>query len=219
LEWTLGLRHGVKGVVVHAGPHTAVRRVKPASARRRPSVGTGFARAIRSLTDGSSWASPLPIPPAGQRVLVFCRDQFLSPLIYDHSLRFRPSPLAWVIRSADSCPALERLTKHPVTQYSMGRSPAVSSTAFCAQPLDLSRVRSMEMSFAIICSLAPHRRPHYPVLVHRLAPLLITSPPSGCEGTSTSKLSIVLGTHKKGPVRSRALSIYFFGVGSSAGLM
>src|ERR1700730_5800424 len=55
----------------------------------------------------------------------------------------------------------------------------------------------MEMSFAIRCPLAPHRRPHYPVLVHRLAPLLhasfrprlattslrfaITSPPSGCE--------------------------------------
>ena len=77
--------------------------------------------------------------------------------------------------SADFCPALERLTTPPVTQHSNGRSPAVSSTAFGAHPPDLSPVRLMEMSFAIMCSLAPHRRPHYPVLVHRLAPLLHAS--------------------------------------------
>ena len=55
----------------------------------------------------------------------------------------------------------------------------------------------MDMGFAITCSLARHRRPHHPVLVHRPVYLLhasfrphlavtplrfaITSPPSGCE--------------------------------------
>ena len=74
-------------------------------------------------------------------------------------------------------------------------------------------MRLMEMSFAIMCSFAPHRRPHYPVLVHRLAPLLhasfrprlattplhfaITSP-QVVNRTCSSQLSIMLGTHKKG---------------------
>src|SRR5216683_2195697 len=36
----------------------------------------------------------------------------------------------------------------------------VSSTAFDAQPPDLPPVPLMDMGFAIICSLARHRRPH-----------------------------------------------------------
>jgi len=50
-------------------------------------------------------------------------------------------------------------------------SPEVSSTAFDAQPPDLPPVCLVDTGFAVICQLAPHRRPHHPVLVHRLAPL------------------------------------------------
>jgi hypothetical protein len=39
------------------------------------------------------------------------------------------------------------------------RSPEVSSTAFDAQPPDLPPVGLMDMGFAILCSLARHRRP------------------------------------------------------------
>ncbi len=55
------------------------------------------------------------------------------------------------------------------------RSPEVSSTAFSAQPPDLPPVPLMDMGFASIGPLARHRRPHHPVLVHRLAPLLHAS--------------------------------------------
>ena len=77
------------------------------------------------------------------------------------------------------------------------RSPEVSSTAFDAQPLDLHSVPLMDVGFAAIGQLARTLPASYPVLVHRLAPLLhasfrphlparplrfaITSPPSGCE--------------------------------------
>src|SRR5580700_4373684 len=54
-------------------------------------------------------------------------------------------------------------------------SPEVSSTAFDAQPPDLPPVLLMDMRFAVACQLAPHRRPHHPVLVHRLAPLIHAS--------------------------------------------
>src|SRR5579862_706416 len=54
-------------------------------------------------------------------------------------------------------------------------SPEVSSTAFNAQPPDLPPVRLVDMGFAVICRLAPHRRPHHPVLVHRLALLVHAS--------------------------------------------
>src|SRR5215470_1582300 len=50
-------------------------------------------------------------------------------------------------------------------------SPEVSSTAFRAQPPDLPPVLLVDMDFAIIGSLVPHRWPLYPVLVHRLARL------------------------------------------------
>src|SRR2546427_5552977 len=77
------------------------------------------------------------------------------------------------------------------------RSPEVSSTAFGAQPPDLPPAALMDKGFAVFRPLARCRRPHHPVFLHRLAPLLhasfrphlamtplrfpITSPPSGCE--------------------------------------
>src|SRR5229473_8682239 len=56
-----------------------------------------------------------------------------------------------------------------------GGSPEVNSTAFDAQPPDLPPVCLVEAGFAVICQLAPHRRPHHPVLVHRLASLIHAS--------------------------------------------
>src|SRR5207249_6980176 len=56
-----------------------------------------------------------------------------------------------------------------------GGSPEVSSTAFDAQPPDLPPVCLVDTGFAVLCQLAPHRRPHHPVLVHRLAPLIHAS--------------------------------------------
>src|SRR2546425_4011037 len=56
-----------------------------------------------------------------------------------------------------------------------GGSPELSSTAFNPQPPDLPPVCLVELGFAVLCQLAPHRRPHHPVLVHRLAPLIHAS--------------------------------------------
>jgi hypothetical protein len=100
--------------------------------------------------------------------------------------------------SADFCHAvrtpLDVLSHDSVTH---SRSPAISSTAFLARPPNLPPVPLMDMGFAITCSLARHRRPLHPVLVHRPACLLhasfrprlattplrfaMTSPPSGCQ--------------------------------------
>ena len=78
--------------------------------------------------------------------------------------------------SADSCHAvrtpLEVLSHDSVTHT---RSPAISSTAFHARPPDLPPVPLRDMGFTIVCLLARHRRPLYPVLVHRPACLLHAS--------------------------------------------
>jgi len=60
------------------------------------------------------------------------------------------------------------------------RSPAVSSTAFNAQPPDLPPVRLMDLGFAILCSLARHRRPHIRFLFigSRLCSTLLSGPAS-----------------------------------------
>jgi len=100
--------------------------------------------------------------------------------------------------AADFCDAL-RVNRSTLSHDSVTRRrpPEVSSTAFDAQPPDLPPAALMDVGFAAFRPLAPCRRPHHPVLVHRLAPLLhasfrphlataplrfaITSPPSGCE--------------------------------------
>ncbi len=78
--------------------------------------------------------------------------------------------------SADSRPTVKMdcsiLSHDSVT---CGGSPEVSSTAFDAQPPDLPPVCLVDLGFAVLCQLAPHRRPHHPVLVHRLAPLIHAS--------------------------------------------
>src|SRR6058998_2243228 len=78
--------------------------------------------------------------------------------------------------AADSRPTVRMDRSTPShDSVTCGGSPEVSSTAFDAQPPDLPPVCLVEVGFAVICQLAPHRRPHHPVLVHRLAPLIHAS--------------------------------------------
>src|SRR5450432_503946 len=93
------------------------------------------------------------------------------------------------------------------------RSPEVSSTAFHAQPPDLPRVPLMDVGFAIICSLARHRRPQIQFLSigSRVCSTLLSDLASrrrpcaslslhlhqAVKRTFTSKLSSMLGTQKK----------------------
>jgi len=100
--------------------------------------------------------------------------------------------------AADFCNAVRvnRSTLSPASG-TRHRPPEVSSTAFSAQPPDLPPAALRDVGFAVFCPLARCRRPHHPVFVHRLAPLLhasfrprlaatplrftIPSPPSGWE--------------------------------------
>src|SRR6201993_2471850 len=80
------------------------------------------------------------------------------------------------------------------------RSPAVSSTAFDAQPPGLPPVSLMDMGFAVMCPLPRHRRPRIRFLFIGSPPFstllfgppppgvvffplrfAMTSPPSGCQ--------------------------------------
>src|SRR5215467_4571753 len=98
------------------------------------------------------------------------------------------------------------------------RPPEVSSTAFDARPPDLPPVCLMDMGFAVIGSLASHRRPRIRFLFigSRLCSTLLSGPASRrvlfhrcaslslhvdhvVKRTCTSKLSSMLGTPKKGP--------------------
>src|SRR5882724_1673538 len=107
------------------------------------------------------------------------------------------------------------------------RSPAISSTAFHAQPPDLRFASLIDMGFAAISQLARTLPASYPVLVHRLASLLrasfrprlaasvisplrfaITSRPSRCE-EDLHLLAVGHARHTKqknlGPVALRSL--------------
>ena len=78
--------------------------------------------------------------------------------------------------AADFCGAL-RVNRYTLSPASgtHHRPPEVSSTAFSAQPPDLPPVLLMDADFIVIGQLVPHRRPHHPVFVHRLACLLHAS--------------------------------------------
>ena len=78
--------------------------------------------------------------------------------------------------AADSRPTL-RMDRSILSHDAVtcGGSPEVNSTAFDAQPPDLPPVCLVDAGFAVLCQLAPHRRPHHPVLIHRLAPLIHAS--------------------------------------------
>ncbi len=84
--------------------------------------------------------------------------------------------LATTTPSADFCYAVRTprdVLSHDFVTHS--RPPVISSTAFYARPPDLPPVPLMDMGFAIVCSLARHRRPLHPILVHRPACLLHAS--------------------------------------------
>ena len=94
------------------------------------------------------------------------------------------------------------------------RSPQVSSIAFHAQPPDLPPVPLMDVGFAILCSLARHRRPpiQFLSIASRvcsalLSDLALRPGPSASlslhlhqavKRTFTSKLSNMLGTQTRG---------------------
>ena len=149
----------------------------------RVSIRCGFTALCLPKACRSRMASAIP-PSRTQALLTL-------PIVRAFVARATTTPLLTSARPS------RRLTAPLVTQDSQGRSPVISSTAFHARPPDLPPVPLMDMGFAITCSLARHRRPHHPVLVHRPACLLhasfrprlattplrfaITSPPSGCE--------------------------------------
>ncbi len=113
------------------------------------------------------------------------------------------------------------------------RSPEVSLTAFSAQPPDLPPVPLMDVSFAVICLLARHRRPHIRFLSigsHLCSTLLsdIASRQYPCASLSlhlhqvvkrtfTSKLSNMLGTQTKAAGVSPAAPHNKFGFSCDAG--
>ena len=99
------------------------------------------------------------------------------------------------------------------------RSPEVSSTAFPAQPPDLQPAPWMDMDFAIKRPLVRHRMPPiwFLFIGSRLCSALLSDPASRrcpCASLSlllhqdvkrafTSKLSNMLGTHSRTPLRRR----------------
>jgi len=98
------------------------------------------------------------------------------------------------------------------------RSPEVSSTAFRTQPPNLQPASLMDMGFAIVCPLAPHRMPQIRFLYigSYVCSTLLSDPPSPerpcaslllhlhqvVEGTFTPELSNMLGTQRKRPMES-----------------
>ena len=116
-----------------------------------------------------------------------------------------PLPSVWAfVACATTMPAADFCVAVRVNRFTLShdsvtrrRPPEVSSTAFSAQPPDLPPADLMDVGFAVFCPLARCCRPHHPVFVHRLAPLLhasfrprlattplrfaMTSPPSGCQ--------------------------------------
>jgi hypothetical protein len=120
------------------------------------------------------------------------------------------------VPSADFCDTI-KMNRFTLSHESVTcrRSPEVSSTAFDAQPPDLPPVSLMDMGFAIMCSLARHRRPpiRFLFIGSRLCSALLLGLAlrrvlfHPCASLSlhvhhvvkrihTSKLSTLLGTHK-----------------------
>jgi len=114
--------------------------------------------------------------------------------------------------SADFCVAIMRLTAHSVRFRTQRRPPEVRSTAFPAHPPNLPPRSLMTLDFAVICPLVRPGRPHIRFLSigSRFCSTLPSDPASrrrpcaslalrrhqAGQRTSTSKLSIMLGTQK-----------------------
>src|SRR6266487_1847804 len=120
---------------------------------------------------------PSPVKASAICSWFFCRLSLIEScllLAAPYCLGLRP--LRSTMPSADSRPTI-RMDRSILSHASVtcGGSPEVNSTAFNAQPPDLPPVCLVDTGFAVLCQLAPHRRPHHPVLVHRLAPLIHAS--------------------------------------------
>src|SRR6266498_2879142 len=136
--------------------------------------------------------SPLPLPSLRRTVWAFIRCRTTTP-------------------AADFCRPvrMDRSTLSPDFGTN-GRSPEVSSTAFCAQPPNLQPAPLMDMDFAIICPLVRHRMPQIRFLYigSHVCSTLLSDPPSRLrpcvslslhlhqvvKGTCTPELSNMLGT-------------------------
>src|SRR5579864_8341948 len=128
---------------------------------------------------GALGASLLPSPVKASNICswFFCRLSFIESCVLlaaPYCLCLRPH--LHTMPSAYSHPTIGMnhfiLSHDSVT---CDGSPEVSSTAFHAQPPDLPPVHLVDMGFAVSCQLAQHRRPHHPVLLHRLALLIHAS--------------------------------------------
>jgi len=122
-------------------------------------------------------------------------------------------PCGTTMPSADFC----RTVRVDYSTLSPGsgtcsRSPAISLTAFNAQPPNLPPASLMDMDFAVTCPLVRHRRPHIRFLSigSRLCSTLPSDPASrrrpcaslslllhqDVKGTFTPKLSFMHGVHR-----------------------
>src|SRR5467141_2464822 len=101
---------------------------------------------------------------------------------------YLPLPAVWAfIVFATNTPAADfcrtvRVNRSTLSHDSVtcSRSPEVSSIAFHAQPPDLPPVPLMDVGFAIVCSLARHRRPQIQFLSigSRVCSTLLSDPAS-----------------------------------------
>jgi len=115
--------------------------------------------------------------------------------------------------SADFCATVRApcdvLVHESVTHADL---PEISSTAFVTRPPDLPPAL-MDMGFAITASLARHRKPRHPVLVHRpvFAPRFLPTPSRDntlARGTGLSPVATEHARHtgKKGAVSRHPLA-------------
>ena len=131
-------------------------------------------------------------------------------------------PCGTTMPSADFCRTvrMDRSTLSPGSG-TRDRPPAISSTAFNAQPPNLQPVPLMDMDFAVICQFVRHSTPHIRFLSigSRLCSTLLSDPASrrrpcaslslllhqDVKRTYTSKLSIMHGVQVGAPPFREAL--------------
>src|SRR6266478_9729446 len=197
------------------------RRLPPSTVRQWPGFQIGTSpRVIRSLPQRPSelHSSSPQYRPALAGSSAACRSS--SPASY------LSLPTVWAfIAFATTTPAADfcctvkvNLSTFSPDSVTCNRSPEVSSIAFHAQPPDLPPVPLMDVGFAIICSLARHRRPQIQFLFigSRVCSALLSDLSSRfgpCASLTLSSIRLGRGlsppsyrtcsAHKKGPSPKR----------------